>query len=476
MTRTESPARATPSRFDALAPLLARYPWAQRALLAFPLLAVAGPFASVRPGASGFPYLYRVLWALCLLVAIPLFVTEVRRRALPLAYSLMVLVYAVWAPITLAWSPAPQTGRTEVLAGVIAMAGSWVALVLTRGRSDSLRLLRRGWIVAFVASMVVVTWEFLTGRHLGEVTGTWDWVYSAYSVAGLDTNPNGLSNFCVAASGVMCAQLLRLAGPRAEGPVPRWRVAGLLAGLVAAGYTIYLTGSRAGIMSLIVILVGAALWCLPTRRRLAVPALLLILAAALPVVQDTTLNQKRPPAVTQQASAPPKSGHYQDGISEAQKEADVAGADKLRKDLSLLGLRYLAQRPLQGHGAGAALTLVERDPDYEPGVPAKNRHVLNLHNTYLEIGVNYGLIGLVPILAIPLWCLWIFLRPRALRRTWPDPRVYEGLAILLALLITSIITSTSIGTPSFWLLAAYASALAWNYGDATREPSDTSGE
>lgn len=476
---------------------LVPYPWAQRALLLFPLLAVAGPFASFQPGAAGFPYFYRILWVLCLVVAVPLFLLEARRRTIPMLYTVMVAAWVVWAPISLMWSPAPATGRTEVIAGTAAMAGSWVVLILTRGTSRSLRYLRWGWLGAFAVSMVVVIGEFFTGRHLGELTGTWNWVYSAYSVAGLDTNPNGLSNFCIAAVAVTCAQILRdidtrrkarvaieayendrrqpadIDGPPAEVPgsarpslAAKVRLVILVIGLATASFAVYLTGSRAGILALMMLLLMAVLFCFPRRALLIVPVALLAVTALTYTLPKTDLNTIRTKAVVEQATR--KRTGYQDGISDAQKQADMASADQLRKDLSLLGLRYVAQHPLHGNGAGSALTLVEKDPDYQPGVPREKKHILNLHNTYLEIGVNYGLIGLLPILAVPCWALFVFLRPRHLRRFWPDPVVYEGLGILLALAVSSVITSTSIGTPSFWLLAAYAAALAWNYGDATR--------
>lgn len=469
-------ARGTPGSRPGLADrALALYPWAQLALLAVPLLALAGPFASVRPGAAGFPYFYRILWFAGLIVAVPLWAKEVRRRRLPLVYSVVTVWWLGWAPVTLLWSPARGVGRTEVLAGSLAMVGSWVVLVLTRGSSRTLRLLRWGWFIAFAVTVAIVAWEWFTGRHLGEVTGVQDWVFSAYSVAGLDTNPNGLSNACVAMVAVLGAQLIREVNARHAAKRGRrvpWRIAVLLVALTVAGYIVYLTGSRAGIMALVLLYVLAAAWSLPacwrSRTRLVVPAVLLCLAVALPVVQRTTLNQLRPPVIGEQAAHQPTSGRYQDNIAEAQKEADVASADKLRRDLTVRGLHYLADSPLLGHGAGAALGLVAADPEYEPGVPERERHVLNLHNTYLEIGVNYGLLGLVPILVVPLLALGTVLRPRPLLRSWPNPVVYECLGILLALLITSLITSTSIGSPTFWLLAAYATALAWNYQDATR--------
>ncbi|GAB78146.1 O-antigen ligase [Austwickia chelonae] len=467
--------------------IMNRYPIAQKALIAVPLLAFAGPFASVVPGASGFPYFYRILWAVGLIIAVPLFLMEVRRRTLPMAYSVMVLCWTVWAPLTLMWSPAPSTGRTEILAGTMAMWGSWVVLVLTRGSSRSVRLLRHGWVLAFVVTMLFVIWEFFTGRHLGEVTGVQEWTYSVYSVAGLDTNPNGLSNFMVAVVAVLCAQLVREVGghrphrnridaaendiaapPPVAANTRTWRIVAIFGCLLLAGFTVYLTGSRAGALALMMLFVATAIWCLPTRRFL-VPVALIVLTVGMPLLQDSDLNRVRPERVTDQASRPNKSGRYQDNISADKKQADVASADKLRLNLTALGLRYVSENPVHGAGAGAALTLVAQDPDYQPGVPAAKKHVLNLHNTYLEIAVNYGLIGLLPIVAVILLSLQRLLRIRPLRQWWPDPLVFEGLGILLALAVTSVITSSSIGTPTFWLLGAYAAALAWNYEHVTRQ-------
>ncbi|MBW3085879.1 hypothetical protein KEM60_02090 [Austwickia sp. TVS 96-490-7B] len=501
MTSTDEHPPAPAGR---LAGLLTRYPLAQKALLILPVLAVAGPFASIRPGAAGFPYFYRIVWFLCLAVAVPLFWWESRRHSLPKLYAGVLAWWLIWAPITWLWTPAPGVGRTEIMAGAMAMAGAFVVVVLTRGSSASLRYLRWGWMVAFAVNTAIVSWEFCTGNHLDLVTGVQPWYFSAYSVAGLDTNPNGLSNFNVAIFAVLCAQMVREVGSRRatraaaeafenEATTPTSalvpstvcgsisqriglgvrgsarRIIVLYVAMALCAYTVYMTGSRAGAMSQLLLTLMTAAWCFRGRRLLVVPIALVALAAVIPVVQQSDLRLVRPAAVAQRAAHEGRgSGHYQDNVSDDQKAVDVAKADAARAELTKSGLRAMAEKPLQGHGAGSSITWVAHDPLYPATSANGQRRVINLHNTFLEIGVNYGLIGLLPILAVPLWALMRFLRPRTFLRLWPDPVVLEGLGVLLALLVTSVITSSSIGSPMFWLFYAYAAALAWNYQDAAR--------
>ena len=79
--------------------------------------AFAGPFASIRPGSPGFPYFYRILFVLGLVVAVPLFLTQLRRRLFPALFTVLVAVWIVWAPVSLLWTSDRAAGQREVLAG-----------------------------------------------------------------------------------------------------------------------------------------------------------------------------------------------------------------------------------------------------------------------------------------------------------------------------------------------------------------------
>ena len=496
--------------------ILARYPLAQNALVAIPALAAAGPYASLRPGSAGFPYLYRVLWVLLAMVAVPLFFTrQVRTRLLPRLFTLFVAWWAIWTPITLLWSPAGDVGQTQILASTASLVGAWVVLITTRGTARSLHLLRLGFVIAVAMNVVVVLWEWFGGEHLVVIAGIQEWYYSAYLVAGTFTNPNGLSNFLIVAVAVLTAQLLRekaVARPRRAGAdavegiehtgavgfgpsgkkptshpgVPRRstgrelskravargsrpRVVALVVALACCVVVIGLTGSRGGMIASSVVLLGGALWCLPGRIRATVPIALVLLAAGGPLLAQTDYEKVRPS--TASAGMPgkePTSVRHLDNLTRDQVQADLLAADRLRVDLSRSGLRSFADAPLQGHGAGAAITTLERDPQYGPDLDPALRRIINLHNTFLEVAVNYGVIGLAPIVLVLGGILTTVLRPGPLRRLWPDPNVFETLAVLLGVAVTSIIASTALGDPTFWLSLAYAAAVAWNYADAVR--------
>lgn len=501
VTPTAATATHPGRRGERLERFVDRYnPLAQKSLILFPLLAVAGPFASLRPGSTGFPYFYRILFVAALVVAVPMLLIRLRRRTFPLLFGAVLGLWLVWTSVSLLWTPDRSAGLREILAGASALLGAFVMLVLSAGTARSLRYLRWGWMLAFGVTVLVVVWEIFTWRHLGEVTGAVEWwVFSAYTVAGLDTNPNGLSNFVNAAAAVMGAQLIREVRPRRQaraavdaleydGMPPqdppsgapqavagrwargsRWRIAALLLGLVVAGYLSLLTNSRSGVLVMATLCVLAAAFTLPTRRYVVVPVALVALAAGLLVLEPVELDTLRVQPTTQPADVEARpNSHVHESMTAEEVAADAAAADRLRVELMASGLRQVEQRPLQGFGAGAALARLEQDPQYQPNADVKNRRILPLHNTFLEMAVNYGVPFVLLILALPLVVAGAVLRPRALLRYWPDPLVFECLGMLLAFLVMSVITSSSIGTPVFWLMLAYAAALAWHYSDVLR--------
>ncbi len=486
--------------------LLARYPMARAALVAVPALAAAGPFASISPGASGFPYLYRILWALMALVAIPLaFTRPVRTRLIPRLFTLLVVWWVIWTPLTLLWSPTPGVGRTEILAAVASLLGAWVVLIVTEGSSRSLRYLRAGFVAALVMTLLVVAWEFVTGEHLPAITGVQEWFFSLYLVSGTFANPNGLSNFLVAAVAVLTPQLVRevsLPRPRRavadayenDQPLARtddgitasafprhttrgasWRVWGLVALLASAVYMIMLTGSRAGVLASTLLFLGGAVWCLAGSPRRVVAVALIGLAAAGPALSLTSLDTLRPAsALAKTQGEEPLSGHHVDTLTRQEMQADYAAADQMRLELTKSGARSLGDAPLIGNGAGSSITKLEQDPEYGAGLDPKDRRIINLHNSFLEVGVNYGLIGLFPVILFCGAVLALVLHPGRLRRLWPDPNVLEALGVLFAVAVTSLIASSAVGDPTFWLFIAYAGAVAWNYADADRAARDAS--
>lgn len=484
-----------------IAQVLQRYPLAQKSLMAVPALAAAGPFASLSPGASGFPYFYRILWALLAIVAIPLALTrEVRGRLIPRLFTLLVVWWVIWAPITLRWTLNQNVGRTEVLASIASLIGAWVVLIVTKGASRSLRYLRVGFVAAFLVNLSVVLWEFFTGDHLLSITGVQDWYFSLFLVSGTFANPNGLSNFLIVCVAVFTAQLIRevsvpragravadayendqpitrtdddrmavSAFPRHSSRGARWRVWGLVALLAFAVYMIMLTGSRAGMAASTLLFLAGALWCVAASPRRAAALSLIALAIAGPALSLTSLDRVRPPAaIAKTEGREPLSGSFDDTASREQLQADYAASDRMRLDLTRSGIRSMADAPVTGNGAGSAMTKLEGDEDYGPGLAPKDRRIINLHNTFLEIGVNYGLIGLLPVVLFLGGVLALLLHPGRLRRLWPDPNLFEGLGVLLAVAVTSVIASTVVGDPTFWLIIAYGGVVAWNYADADR--------
>ncbi|HEY0961582.1 MAG TPA: O-antigen ligase family protein [Pseudomonadales bacterium] len=139
--------------------------------------------------------------------------------------------------------------------------------------------------------------------------------------------------------------------------------------------TIVLTFSRAGFLALCVIFM-IYMWRLRSRpERLWIPFALLLMVFALPFVPDT----------------------YFDRLSTITNiEADESLSAQNRYSDMLVAIKLLVQNPLIGAGAGMNLYAMNE---------ARGEASLEIHNVYLQYGVDLGLPGLLLFLAVYFICL-----------------------------------------------------------------------
>lgn len=66
----------------------------------------------------------------------------------------------------------------------------------------------------------------------------------------------------------------------------------------------------------------------------------------------------------------------------------------------LEALEWIEQKPILGWGGNAKKHVIQQSESFPPTLKAKFRH---LHNSYIELMVNYGLLGLLVVLALYYW-------------------------------------------------------------------------
>lgn len=124
----------------------------------------------------------------------------------------------------------------------------------------------------------------------------------------------------------------------------------------------------------------------------------------------------------------------------------------LRLHLWRLAIDSWRQRPLLGHGLGVHDELIAGSPD--PGL----RHLAHLHNTYLELAVRVGVVGLLLALAVP-GSLALGLR-RAARDGLQAPDLLRFLFGVLVLTAVWSLFDSRLFTQDFRLYAVLLGGIA----------------
>lgn len=369
--------------------------------------------------------------------------------------------WAVWAfmlPITTAWGPGTRPVVREV-EGMASGAVISVALVLlSRGGTDATRVFRWAWILVLVSTGTIAVWEVTTGQHF-LVTSTRVWEAPERSPAATFINPNNYA--CVLA---LCIGLLlqwmsavRKAGLRI--------VLGLLAAVSVA--LVVLTVSRAALLLVGVQVIIAAILALSRagvtarmvawlrQHRAAGTGLFLLVAGSVAALF----------VVPQLARVNPVLRMLQP------TDERVAAADTLRLELTRAGLRYFEQTPWTGTGAGSFEVLLTRERPQAVAI------LTNMHNSFVELLTQYGLVVTIPLALTFLACLWRVVKgllphrvagqdqatARIQRRQGVDRAglVAQLVSVLLTVVVAGLIVSSTLTWSLWWVMIANAVALAW---------------
>jgi len=293
------------------------------------------------------------------------------------------------------------------------------------------------WLGIFCGMVVLGFWEHLTGQHL-PVSGYFGETRARfmYCPTGVFYNPNDYATF-LALSIPFALGVLRYA--------KRWlpRLIGLGTAL-AAFYLTVITGSRTNILAVLLELVFIVVLLTDIRQKVKV-AIAAIVYVVIALFLLPSPIQELAAKITRELS------------SIATKAELSIGSVAIRMNLALNGLAFLYSTAGFGVGAGNAEYWMANYARYDTA------GILNLHNWWLEILVNYGLfifVGYVMFYASLVWQLWRIWRTTDRGR---NRMIVEALLVaLIGFLVASISSSSIMALTPQWLLFAFALAfLNW---------------
>jgi O-antigen ligase len=413
--------------------------------------AVAGPNLAA-PGAPWL-FLFRILIVLLGLGLVGYLLMD-GRLALPAGVPRpagILGVWWLWTALSIGWAEDALAGLRWT-AFMAMMGGLAVAIgVLCRDRRRA-RVLLWALLGTFAAACLVAVAEVATGLHLPTFRSGVENRDALIGVGSLFGNQNNFSVFLA----LSLPYLLVL--PVVYRDV-RLRMIGI-GGAVVALTLILATGSKSGLAAAGLVVLGLLVLVgsdRGSRGRLVVAGGVAALAVALvvPAVLGTGPVQLDERTVTK----------LDFGILQQQYESG-SGSGAVRGNLLGDGLAIVADTDGLGVGAGNAETRVRSLDDF-PGVA-------NLHNWWLEVLVNGGVVGLALYIAFFL----TLLRGQAqVARRARDPLVrYMSLAGTLALVgwvIGSVGPSTAIHYAPMWIVFGLGMG---SIALARREADDREGE
>lgn len=395
------------------------------ALILLPAAAAFGPWASLNPGAAGQLYALRAILLLLLPAAWLALQSAPRPRplALILWWPLSVGLLA-WGAIGLSWTPDTGRAMRDLLGLAIALTSVFVIVHLLGGHAGRINAMRRGWVVAAVATSMVALWEIRTGQHL--VTENLDmYLFQEGTVASTFVNPNNFAAFL----NLTTLPMLRLMGT-SKNTLFKMACAGML---LSNGYLITLTGSRAGIAVFVLIILGGL--AILSLMRTGV-LLIALMAIGLGVAMVWNISPTLIPTLFNRT--------FSD---------DTAESDERRQKLADAAQWMIGESEWMGFGPGSFEAVL---PDVPSTIYADR--ILPAHNTILQIGAEYGIVLMLLTVGLILTLAMAGLRnfTAALR-----VEAFELLGVVTYVVTAALVASSVLADPIWWVAIAYGIALSW---------------
>jgi len=274
------------------------------------------------------------------------------------------MLWLVWAFVSLCWTSVNVYSARHIEGLIIGTAIILFSLLFLSHR-DGLRSLHKLWVFAAAVFVTIAVWEVATGLHLS-VSREAEWVglRQTYPTA-VFHNPNDLATYLCLALPFMFGLLMILKATKA-----RVLVATLL---LVSFYLIVLNSSRANIVASL-IGVGLVLFMPGVKQRLRSIAVVFVVGGIGLLLGYAFFSE----AMTS----------HLDILKALPEQISSLGAGGVsmttRIELIRNGWEFLQQSNYLGIGAGAfEYWMIERPIYYAGGI-------INPHNWWLELLVNYG--------------------------------------------------------------------------------------
>src|ERR1051326_7926243 len=168
-------------------------------LVLIPITAACGPYLLPINVGGVTLYAFRTI----VLCALPLLLTLAGGRV-PLTKSSLwffstMYAWLVWGSASLLWTPDPRIGATEVITLVFGSAAALVVVLGCELVPNGIEYVRRGWLLAYLASAAVAVWELRTHQHLQSSFTERTPDYAQGVLVSTFGNPNNYAAFIVLA-------------------------------------------------------------------------------------------------------------------------------------------------------------------------------------------------------------------------------------------------------------------------------------
>jgi teichuronic acid biosynthesis protein TuaE len=378
-----------------------------------------------------FRLLFALLWILfCVHVFVDRGKVEIPKKVK--WYLLFFGLWLVYGVLSVAWSQAKIDAFRQLVFLFIGISIVFFALQYVRTQRD-LAIFFFVWLAVFIFFSVHGLYEHVSGLHLPTSKLFGDprsWV--RYTPTGFFHNQNDFATFL--ALGLPFAFSLFRYAKR------NYLKALTMGSVLLALYLIVLTGSRANLLA-ITVGTGFILVCL-TNIRGKIKAVIALVFLGLIVLQTSDVAQQMLFRAVEQVSS----------LFATASERD--NSISVRTNMIKNGIVFVLSTFGFGVGAGNAEHWIASHAVFSTG------HILNLHNWWLEILVNYGVLVFTAYVVMCLslikriWQIW-----RASRRR-RDKMISEALLVSLVIFFFASISSSNImAFKTQWYLFAFAIAF-----------------
>lgn len=335
----------------------------------------------------------------------------------------LVVVFVLWMALTLIWAPVPDAAQETVVHLLIA---ALVYLLVTTFVTEPRHA--RWLAAAFVTGCAL---SIVAGLATSGLEPVGD---SATSVQGRLQGGVGDPNYLAAAI-VPAIMLAAALASRRGRPVLRL---GLVAAIVILALGLAATQSRGGLISIAIVSVGALL--LWRGRRLAVASMIVVFAVTAVVWFSAS------PAAWERVTS-----------------ADDGGSG--RTDIWTVAWRIVDEHPAAGVGL-SQFPVVSQDFLRQPGAIERGdlivNHGIKVHNVYLQLWVETGIVGLLLFLAVALrGIVAAFRAANRFERLGDTDTATLSRAAMLGLIgtLTASFFLSNVSDPRLWVLLALGPAL-----------------